>query len=242
MSASPLERATPPRAPASLIREPGVAQRIACAAFAWSVTVAPFVLGRTGSWLGRFVAALALAAGVLGPLLVPTRRRLGRHLGISVYLALTTLVWLLSPAAIDASRLDPILAIIGAVAWSVFAFSWGEPWRLRGEGEIDELGGSLRARTELPPYAVPIAALGVLSSLALLVLAWRVRDPSRGLLAQAAGIGIGVALVSGAAEVAINRGRTRQAHAVVPRAGRRAMIVLVVAAVLGGVLLVLRGP
>jgi len=236
-----VSRATSQRAPSSLIREPGVAQRIACAAFAWSVTVAPFVLGRSGSWLARFVAAFALAAGVLGPLLVPTRRRLGRHMGISAYLALTTVVWLLSPGAIDAGRLDPILAIIGAVAWSVFAFSWGEPWRLRGDAEIDELGSSLRARTELPPFAVPIAALGVLSSIALLVLAWRVRDPSRGLVAQAAGIGLGVALVSGAAEVAINRGRSRHGHAVVPRSGRRAMIVLVVAAVLGGVLLVLRG-
>ncbi len=154
--------------PIALMREPGVIQRIVCAVFAWAVTIAPYVLGRTGSWAGRLVAVVALAAGVAGPLLVPGRRRIGRHVGITGFLGLSPLVWLLSGKAIAIQRLDPILATIGALAWGVFAFSWGEPWRTRDEAQqTDELGGMLRARAQLPPLAVPIAAIGVLAGLGL---------------------------------------------------------------------------
>ncbi len=227
--------------PIALMREPGVIQRIVCAVFAWAVTIAPYVLGRTGSWAGRLVAVVALAAGVAGPLLVPGRRRIGRHVGITGFLGLSTLVWLLSGKAIAIQRLDPILATIGALAWGVFAFSWGEPWRTRDEAQqTDELGGMLRARAQLPPLAVPIAAIGVLAGLGLMGLSWRVRDPSRALLAQAAGVGLGVALVSAAAHIAISRGKSRAPQTTVPRTARRAILVLVVAAVLGGGLLILR--
>ncbi|NUP14221.1 MAG: hypothetical protein HOW73_49940 [Polyangiaceae bacterium] len=225
---------------ALLMREPGVVQRIACAAFAWSVTVAPFVLGRTGSWLSRTVAAFALAVGVLGPLLVPTRRQLGRHLGISAFLAFTTLVWVLTQPALAVDRLDPVLAAIGSVAWGVFAFSWGEPWRMRTEGQVDEMSGTLRARAQLPSLAVPIAAVGVVAALVLMIFAWRVREPSRALFGHAASIGLGVALVSGAAHVAISRGKPRAPISSLSRGGRRSLLVLVVAAILGGALLVLR--
>ena len=34
----------------SLLGDPGVVQRIACAAFAWAVTVAPAVVVRSGTW------------------------------------------------------------------------------------------------------------------------------------------------------------------------------------------------
>lgn len=236
--------AAPPRAadksPAALFREPGVAQRVACAAFAWAVTVAPFVIGPTRTWAARFVAAICLAAGVVGPLLVPARRKIGRHVGISAFVALATGAWLLSPQALAIERLDPILASIGAVAWGVYAFSWGEPWRLAEEGQTDELGGTLRARTQLPPLAVPIASLGVVGALALLILAWQIKDPSRALFGHAAAIGVGVALVSSAALVAISRGKTRVPSHAVPRSAKRAIVVLVVAAVLGGVFIMLR--
>lgn len=229
------------KTPIGLVREPGVIQRVVCAVFAWAVTVAPYVLGRTGSWAGRLVAVLALATGVAGPLLVPTKRRIGRHVGITAFLASTTLVWLLCGRAISIQRLDPILATIGALAWGVFAFSWGEPWSTRDEPQqTDELGGMLRARAQLPPLAVPIAAIGVLAGLGLMSLAWRVRDPSRALLAQAAGVGLGVALVSAAAHIAISRGKSRSAQSTVPRTARRAILVLVLAAVLGGGFLILR--
>ena len=157
-------------------------------------------------------------------------------------MALTTLVWALTPAALDVARLDFVRATVGAVAWAVFALSWGEPWRLREEPGQDDVGGALRARAELPPFAVPLAALGVIAAVALLGIAWQVRDGSRALLAHAVAVGGSVALVSAAAEIAVGRGKARRisAQATVPRSAARALLALAVFALLGAVGLVLR--
>ena len=224
----------------SLLGEPGVVQRIACAAFAWAVTVAPAVVVRSGTWPARILAVFSFVAGVAGPIVAARNKRTGRHLGITAFLAFTTGVWLLSPRSIGVEHVDPVLSTIGAVAWGVFAFSWGEPWRRRDDGEAAEPGALLRARAELPVLSVPIAALGVVSALALLILAFRVRDPSRALPAQAAGIGLGVALVTAAANLAVNRGKTRAPAATASKPATRAVLLLVVVAFLGGVALILR--
>lgn len=239
----PAQALPPLVAPRSLLPfgEPGVGQRFACAIFAWSVTVAPFAISRSSTWPARALAVLSLIAGISGPLIVPARRLIGRHVGISAFLALTTGMWVLSSSVLAVERLDPVLATIGGIAWGVFAFSWGEPWRMSSDAQVDELGGMLRARAELPRLAVPVAAVGVVSALVLMVLAWRVRESSHALFAQAAGIGLGVAIVTAAAQIAINRGRPRTAHSTLPRPARRAVFVLVLFAVLGGALLVLRG-
>jgi len=216
-------------------------QRIACAAFAWAVTVAPAVIVRSSTWPARAVAVLAFLAGVIGPVVAARKKRVGRHVGISAFLAFTTGVWLLSSRAIAIEQVDPVLAAIGAVSWGVFAFSWGEPWRLRDDADATEPGALLRARAELPMLSVPIAALGVVGALALLLLAFRVRDPSRALPAQAAGIGLGVALVTAAAHLAVNRGKAHQPQPTASKSATRAVLLLVVVAFLGGVLLVVRG-
>lgn len=224
----------------SLLSEPGVLQRIICAVFAWAVTILPVAASRVGSWPARAVALFALAAGVVGPLMVPTRRRIGRHVGISLFVGSAALVWLLSPAAVDVSRIDLVLAITGAVAWMVFAFAWGEPWRFRPEAQTDELASSLRARAELPPLAVPIAALGVVCAAGLLFLGFRVRDSSRALLAQVVAIGLGVAMVTVAASIATGRGKQRAPQSDLPKPAVRALLVLAVAALAGAAILVLR--
>ncbi len=228
------------RRSSSLLAEPGVLQRIICALFAWAVTILPVALSRVGSWPSRMVAIAAIAAGVMGPLLVPSRRRVGRHVGISAFVGAAALVWALSPAAVDVSRVDLVLAVTGSVSWMVFAFSWGEPWRFRPEAQTDELNASLRARAELPPFAVPIAGLGVLIAAGLLFLGFRVRDTSRALLAQVVAIGLGVAMVTVAASLATGRGKPRAAHPDLPKSAVRALLVLAAAALVGAAILVLR--
>lgn len=225
----------------TLLAETGVVQRVLCATFAWSVTIAPAAFSRAGSLPAQGLALACLGAGIAGPALVPTQKRVGRQLGITVFLALATVVWLLTPSAIDPARLDSVRAGIGAIAWGVYAFSWGEPWRFRTEAPQDDVGGVLRARSTLPPGAVPIAGLGVLAGLALLVVGWSVRDSSRALLAQAASIGLSVAVVSVSAQVAISRGKGRRSSsASLPREALRAILALLVVALLGAALLVLR--
>jgi hypothetical protein len=121
-----------------------------------------------------------------------------------------------------------------------YAFSWGEPWKFRPDVKADDMSGALRARAELPPVAVPIATLGVVGAAALLVLAFRVRDSSRALLAQVVAIGLGVALVTVAADLAILRGKKRASTTDLPRSAVRSLLLLAGFALLGAVLLVLR--
>lgn len=224
----------------SPLREPGVLQRMVCALFAWAVTVAPFAFSRAGSWVARAVALVALLSGVLGPLWVPKHRRVGRHLGISVFLALTAASWLLLAQSLDVARVDLVLSVTGSVAWMVFAFSWGEPWRFRPNAETEDLSASLRARAQLPSLAVPIAGLGVAIAAVLVVLAFQVRDSSRALLAQACAVGLGVAMVTVAGNIAVGRGKTRVPSGDLPKSGVRALLMLAAAALLGAALLILR--
>jgi hypothetical protein len=229
--------APPPSSDRSILREPGVVQRIVCGVFAWGVTVFPFAFGRGGRAAAMLLAVAALAAA---PLVFPKRRRLGRHVGISTFLGLVVATWLLVPGGLDVSRIDLVLAVTGSVSWMAYAFSWGEPWKFRPDVKADDMSGALRARAELPPVAVPIATLGVVGAAALLVLAFRVRDSSRALLAQVVAIGLGVALVTVAADLAILRGKKRASTTDLPRSAVRSLLLLAGFALLGAVLLVLR--
>jgi Ca2+/Na+ antiporter len=224
----------------SLLREPGVVQRLICGTFAWGVTTFPFAFGRGGGGAAMLAAAAALVAAVAGPLIFPHRRRLGRHLGISAFLGLVVATWLLAPGGLDITRIDLVLAMTGSVSWMVYAFSWGEPWKFRPDVKTDDMSGALRARTQLPALAVPIASLGVLAAAALLVLAYRVRDSSRALLAQVVAIGLGVALVTVAADLAIARGKKRPPTSDLPRVAVRSLLLLAGFALLGAALLILR--
>ncbi len=232
---------SPIAASRGLLAEPGVVQRVAGAGFAWAVTIAPAAFSRAGGWLERTIAIACLAAGVAGPIFMPTRKRIGRQLGITLFPALATVAWLLASSALDPARLDSVRAGIGAIAWGVYAFSWGEPWRFRTEAPQDDAGGVLRARSTLPSGAVPIAAAGVIASLGLLILGWSVREPSRALVAQAASVGLAVALVGASAHVATSRGKGRRpVHAALPREALRAIVALLVVALVGAAALIWR--
>ncbi|MGK4005929.1 hypothetical protein WMF31_25130 [Sorangium sp. So ce1036] len=216
-------------------------QALLAAVVAWTITVAPAAFARGAPASAWVTATLAFLCGVAAPLLAATRRRLARHLGISVFLALVTLTWLLASHSLHPSRLDPFRAAIGAVAWGVFALSWRDRWDARRQPEPDPDAPLLQARAHLPPLAVPLVAFGALVSLAILVLAWRVRDPERALLAQAVGVACSVALITAAAGVAVARGRrqTTAGRRLTDRAARQ-LLVLIVVAVLGAVVMMLR--
>ena len=229
------------------LNEPGTLQRILCAALAWSVTVAPAAFSRAGSAPSRATAVLALAAAVSGPAIATRIRRIGRHIGISLFLVFSLATWLMSPAAIDPSRIDSIRAALGAMAWGVYAFSWGEPWTGLGGAaapgaQVDPFAAPLRARATLAPLAVPIATFGVVTTLMLLAGVWQIHETSRALIAQAGGVAIAVGLVSVGATVAVSRGKERPKNEKRMTPGVvRALVLLAAAAVLGAVILALRG-
>ncbi|WP_437878051.1 hypothetical protein [Sorangium sp. So ce513] len=216
-------------------------QALLAAIVAWMITIAPAAFGRGAPTSASVAATLAFLCGVAAPLLAATHRRLARHIGISAFLALATLTWLLASPSLQPSRLDPIRAAIGAIAWGIFALSWRERWDARRPQEPDADAPLLHARAHLPPLATAVVAFGALLSLAILVLAWRVRDPDRALLAQAVAVACAVALVTAASGVAVARGRrpTAGARRLTHRAVRQ-LLVLIVFAVLGAVVMMLR--
>lgn len=212
---------------------------LAAVGIAWAMTVAPAAF--RGPWLlARATAALALAAGLLGPILAKRRRDVGRHLGISACLALCVVTWLLAAPALHPARLDPIRAALGAVAWGVFALSWSDPWAPRSRPASDAHASSLQARAGLPALALPIASTGVAASLALLVLAWRVRDPERALLAQAVALACAIAVIGASAVVATARGKRTDAPSCLTPAAIRPLVLLVTVAIAGAVVIALR--
>lgn len=240
-----------PTGPAAIVahalREPGTLQRLLCATLAWTVTVLPVAFSAASPAVARLFASFALLAALIGPALAVRRRHLGRYVGISGFLLLATVTWLLGRQALDPLRIDSVRAAIGAVAWGVYALSWGEPWTAFGapdkaekkpEGEPT---APLRARATLAPLAVPIATIGAVSAVALMIFVWQIRDSSRSLVAQVLGVAVCVGLVSGSATVAIARGKAR-----VPSERRvnsrvvRALVFLVFFAVTGAVILAVR--
>jgi hypothetical protein len=173
--------------------------------------------------------------------LAGARRRIGRHVGLTAYLALATLSWLFAGTSLQPTRLDPTRAAIGAVAWGVFALSWSDPWRFKRKDAPDPNAPALQARAALPAFAVPIAAVGVACALACLLLAWRIRDPNRAILGQGAAIACAVALVTVGASVATTRGKIHAGGARrITRAAARPLILLAVVAAAGAVVLALR--
>ena len=215
---------------------------IVAVVIAWSVTLAPAGFGRSAPALAALLAVAALLAGLVGPMIATQRPRAGRHLGISLFVALATATWLASGQAITPQRLDPTRGAFGAIAWGVFALSWSDRWGPRADAVApDPDAPLLLPRASLPLAATPITTFGVAAALLCLVLAFRVRDPDRALVSQALALACGVGLVTAAGVVATARGKRRSA------AGRRltppvvrALLLLVTVAIGGAVVTALR--
>lgn len=183
--------------------------------YAWLATVLSPTLGREAPVSARVTAFLALAVLVAGPYVAVEHPRLGRAVGVFLFVALCSVTWLLLGSELAIDRLDPLQAALGALGWAAFAFGWGS---LRQLGTVPEehpnvLGGSsLRARESLPWGALPVLALSIAGAATCLALAWRVVRPDHSLLAHAAAVACAIATLSAGAKVAIGRGGTQQAH------------------------------
>ncbi|MEJ7731477.1 MAG: hypothetical protein WKG00_19960 [Polyangiaceae bacterium] len=152
-----------------------------------------------------------------------------------MFLALSVITWLVAggrrpgPPRPDAWRWVPGLGHLRPGVERSLAAS--RRWRRRSSAP------ALVARAA--PLAVPIAAAGALAAVVLLVLAWRVRDPDRAVVAQALTALCAVAVMSAAASVAIGRGKRAtgsRRSACTPRA----LLILAAFAVAGAAVIALR--
>lgn len=186
---------------------------------AWAITVAPLVLTARAASSTRMMAVAALIPAIGGPQLIQKNPSLARHLGISGFLAACVATWVLASLDQVLSSVDPFRAILGVLAWGVFALSWSHPWsvsdaKLRKAPEGETVG--LKPRRRAPPYAVGVAVMGAICAFTCLALAWVVKEPSRAVFAQALAVGCAVALLTSASRIAVLAGKEK------PRSTRRA--------------------
>jgi hypothetical protein len=221
--------------------DPATLPMLLAGLLAWAITVAPAAFAHGSGLRSAALGALDLGAAVCGPALVAARPRLGRHVGITAFVALATLAWLSSSLAIHPQRLDPIRGVFGALAWGVFALSWSERWAKSAPLPADADAAALQARARLPRLAVPIASAGVGAAVVLIALAWRIADPDRALVAHAVAVAAAVGVISSAATVATSRGRRRSSSGRrFTSAAVRNLVLFAVAALAGAVLVALR--
>ena len=188
---------------------------------AWAITIAPLVVTARASNTTRIAALLALLPALAGPQLIERNQPLARHVGITGFLAASAGTWLLASLDQVMASVDTFRAVLGVLAWAVFALSWSHPWsvseaNLRKAPEGETVG--LKPRRKAPPYAVGVAVVGAICAFACMALAWVVEDPSRAVFAQALAVGCAVALLTSASRIAVLAGKEK------PRGSARARL------------------
>lgn len=180
--------------------------------YAWLATVLlPSVNHRAPS-SARVTALFALLALLAAPVFVGARPLLGRALGIFGFIGCSLLTWLLLGTGLLRNPGDPLLSALGAVAFTLYALGWGS---LRRRGVVPEdapnviLGPSLQPRARPHPLAPFVFGLILVGALLPVLLAFRVLEPERGLLAHAVGILAAISTITVGARVATGLGQRR---------------------------------
>lgn len=216
---------------------------------AWVITVAPMASGSRAGHLERVLAALALLAGLSAPVLIFVRPRLARHVGLTGFVAAALLVWLASSlgGGLAMPETDRVRALLGAVAWALYALSWSHPYdvplgKLAQDTDAVE-ATSLPPRRRLPPLALGVTLGGTAAAAICLALAWRISDPSRAVLGHVIAVAAAVALLAAASTVAVLTTRARRVRSIIwaqPRTVMRPLLrSIVVLVAVGSVVLVL---
>jgi hypothetical protein len=213
--------------------------------YAWVTTVAYPATYRGVPSSARVTAFVALVALLVGPILVLDRPRLGRAVGIYVFVGSSLATWLLLGPALGVERLEPTRSALGGIGWGLFALGWGS---LRRVGTVPEddphviPGAPLVPRSRVPAKAVVILGLGLGGALPPLLLAWRAVGTEHALLAHSAALLCALAIVNAASIVALGRGTPRSLPSARQRirASLRPALVLLAVLALGIVGLALR--
>lgn len=183
------------------------------AATAWAVTLAPLAVSGRSSLVVRALSMLAVVPAVVGAQLLQRDARRARQLGITGFLAVAAVTWTVGSVQGALVGIDGFRAILGALAWGVFALAWSHPWSVDDQRLVAAPEGEtsgLEPRRRPPWSAVAVAALGVGGAFLCLGLAWRIPTGSRAVLAQAVATGAAVALVTSGSSVAVAAGRERR--------------------------------
>jgi hypothetical protein len=218
------------------------ALRIGLSAVAvWVITPAPVAGASRAGVLDRLLCALGLLVGLAAPVMARRSQRLARHLGLSAFSVLALGAWLSAALGPGLPRFDGYRAVLGALAWGLYALSWSHPWG-RPEGEMRSVeprpASPLEPRRRLPRSTTLIAAVGVVSALSCLGLGWRVYDPDRAVLGHTLAVAAAIGLLGAASSLALVSGQLPEHEPTngrgraggLPRAFFRSLVALLVLA------------
>src|SRR5262245_46971164 len=120
-----LARALSPSRLVASLAEKGFFDLLAPGLYAWSVTVAWPASQRLAPFSARILAGGALAALVAGAVLTRFWPLGARVAGIWLFLGTSLGCWAMLSRSIDATHLDPVHGVLGAIGWGAFAIVWG---------------------------------------------------------------------------------------------------------------------
>ena len=179
-------------------------------ATAWVVTVAPAALAPGGRLAPKLLAAAGIVPVVAASTTLRRHPTVGRHLGLTVFPAMCVGAWLWAAAGDKPIAPDIYRAVLGALAWAVYALSWVHPWSLSDDRLATAPAGKAAGfapRRRPSPWSTVIAAGSVAASVGLLCVGWLAAEPTRAVLAHALAVGGAISLVTVACGAAVLAGR-----------------------------------
>lgn len=183
--------------------------------------------------MAAFVALVALLAA---PVFASERPFVARALGIFAFIGCSLLTWVLLGKNLVQSPGDPLLSALGAVAFTLYALSWGS---LRRRGIVPEDAPNVIPGSPLEPRVRPLRAVPVVFGVMLVFalvpvfLAFRVTDPDRGLFAHAVAVLTAILSVTVGSRVALGLGQRRSLPADRERLNAAAVPLALLALVFG---------
>lgn len=188
--------------------------------YAWFTTVAwPSVAG-DAPVTAKAASGLALLLLISGAWLAAVEHRLAASVGIAAFFGACVATWVLAGPRLSGAAMDPLEATLGGIGWVLFVLGWGsghQPPPIAGQPRGGEPARELRPRGRLARGAGAILGSAVAAACGLLFLGWSVGPGAHALLARTVVLLGSVGLVVAAAQIAVDRGRTR---AVGPVRGR----------------------
>jgi hypothetical protein len=175
---------------------------------AWLITVAEPARQLGAPTTARVVGVLAVLLLFAGAAIVTTRPVLGRVLALHGFVVSSLFAWAWLDSELSPDRLDRGRALLGALAWMLYAFGWGQaraPWPR--SADTDGGGPLLMPRSRLPRASLVVALIALFSALLLSALAFRTDRPEHALFSHAAATACGLLLLATGGRIALAQGQ-----------------------------------
>lgn len=181
--------------------------------YAWVATVLLPAFSGPTPIVARACAISALVALLLGVALLSRAPTWGRLVTLIGFVGLSAVCWVALDDFLDVEQLEPVRAALGGIGWMLFAFGWGAVRRPGAVPERDPhviAAEPLQPRDKVPPWNTVTFAMALALGLCAWMLAWRVAEGQRALLAHSVGLAAAVAMVAVGVRVSIALGKAHE--------------------------------